>query len=220
MRIGHGYDVHQFADGRKCIIGGVEIPYEKGLLGHSDADVLLHAVSDALLGAAALGDIALREAAPCPGRREPPPPPPPPGGGETRGRAGAVARAQRGPHHAPAGPGSRRRRAAVLSSRPPASGPAGRDGPAAWPPAPGPERGECAGMARVGLGQRLPPGRVDHRPSARPVPHPHFPPPTWKGKCKIQSPTKAWGRGWGGAAGGVERGERPGGRSLSFRGPN
>ncbi|MBQ3327817.1 MAG: 2-C-methyl-D-erythritol 2,4-cyclodiphosphate synthase [Clostridia bacterium] len=57
MRIGHGYDVHQFADGRKCIIGGVEIPYEKGLLGHSDADVLLHAVSDALLGVAALGDI-------------------------------------------------------------------------------------------------------------------------------------------------------------------
>ena len=57
MRIGHGSDVHQFADDRKCIIGGVEIPYEKGLLGHSDADVLLHAVSDALLGAAALGDI-------------------------------------------------------------------------------------------------------------------------------------------------------------------
>ena len=57
MRVGHGYDVHQFADDRKCIIGGVEIPYEKGLLGHSDADVLLHAVSDALLGAAALGDI-------------------------------------------------------------------------------------------------------------------------------------------------------------------
>ncbi|MEE3373961.1 MAG: 2-C-methyl-D-erythritol 2,4-cyclodiphosphate synthase [Acutalibacteraceae bacterium] len=57
MRIGHGYDVHQFADDRKCIIGGVEIPYEKGMLGHSDADVLLHAVSDALLGAAALGDI-------------------------------------------------------------------------------------------------------------------------------------------------------------------
>lgn len=57
MRIGHGYDVHQFAEDRKCIIGGVEIPYEKGLLGHSDADVLLHAVSDALLGAAALGDI-------------------------------------------------------------------------------------------------------------------------------------------------------------------
>ena len=57
MRIGHGYDVHQFADDRKCIIGGVEIPYEKGLLGPSDADVLLHAVSDALLGAAALGDI-------------------------------------------------------------------------------------------------------------------------------------------------------------------
>ncbi len=57
IRIGHGYDVHAFADNRKCIIGGVEIPYEKGLLGHSDADVLLHAVSDSLLGAAALGDI-------------------------------------------------------------------------------------------------------------------------------------------------------------------
>lgn len=57
MRIGHGYDVHKFADDRKLIIGGVEIPYEKGLLGHSDADVLLHAISDALLGAAALGDI-------------------------------------------------------------------------------------------------------------------------------------------------------------------
>lgn len=57
MRIGHGYDVHKLAEGRKCIIGGVEIPYEKGLLGHSDADVLLHAVSDALLGAAAMGDI-------------------------------------------------------------------------------------------------------------------------------------------------------------------
>lgn len=57
MRIGHGYDVHKFADNRKCIIGGVEIPYDKGLLGHSDADVLLHAVCDALLGAAALGDI-------------------------------------------------------------------------------------------------------------------------------------------------------------------
>ena len=57
MRIGHGYDVHKFADNRKLIIGGVDIPYEKGLLGHSDADVLLHAVSDALLGAAALGDI-------------------------------------------------------------------------------------------------------------------------------------------------------------------
>lgn len=57
MRVGHGYDVHQFAEDRKCIIGGVDIPYEKGLLGHSDADVLLHAVSDALLGAAALGDI-------------------------------------------------------------------------------------------------------------------------------------------------------------------
>ena len=57
MRIGHGYDVHQFAEDRKLILGGVEIPFEKGLLGHSDADVLLHAVCDALLGAAALGDI-------------------------------------------------------------------------------------------------------------------------------------------------------------------
>ena len=57
MRIGMGYDVHRLAENRKMIIGGVEIPYEKGLLGHSDADVLLHAVMDALLGAAALGDI-------------------------------------------------------------------------------------------------------------------------------------------------------------------
>ncbi len=57
MRIGMGYDVHKLAENRKMIIGGVEIPYEKGLLGHSDADVLLHAVMDALLGAAALGDI-------------------------------------------------------------------------------------------------------------------------------------------------------------------
>lgn len=57
MRIGHGYDVHRLVEGRRCIIGGVDIPYEKGLLGHSDADVLLHAVADALLGAAALGDI-------------------------------------------------------------------------------------------------------------------------------------------------------------------
>lgn len=57
MRIGHGYDVHKLVEGRKCIIGGVEIPSEVGLLGHSDADVLLHAISDALLGAAALGDI-------------------------------------------------------------------------------------------------------------------------------------------------------------------
>ncbi|MGA9665444.1 MAG: 2-C-methyl-D-erythritol 2,4-cyclodiphosphate synthase [Gallionella sp.] len=57
MRIGQGYDVHQLVDGRKLIIGGVEIPSEKGLLGHSDADVLLHAICDALLGAAALGDI-------------------------------------------------------------------------------------------------------------------------------------------------------------------
>ena len=57
MRIGQGYDVHRLAEGRKLILGGVEIPYEKGLLGHSDADVLVHAVMDALLGAAALGDI-------------------------------------------------------------------------------------------------------------------------------------------------------------------
>lgn len=57
MRIGHGYDVHKLVEDRPLIIGGVEIPYEKGLLGHSDADVLLHAISDALLGAAALGDI-------------------------------------------------------------------------------------------------------------------------------------------------------------------
>ena len=57
MRIGQGFDVHQLVVGRKCIIGGVEIPYERGLLGHSDADVLLHAICDALLGAAALGDI-------------------------------------------------------------------------------------------------------------------------------------------------------------------
>lgn len=57
MRIGHGYDVHRLVEGRELIVGGVHIPYEKGLLGHSDADVLLHAVSDALLGAAAMGDI-------------------------------------------------------------------------------------------------------------------------------------------------------------------
>ena len=57
MRIGMGYDVHRLTEGRKLIIGGVDIPYEKGLLGHSDADVLLHAIMDALLGAAALGDI-------------------------------------------------------------------------------------------------------------------------------------------------------------------
>ena len=57
MRIGHGYDVHRLVDGRKLILGGVEIPFEKGLDGHSDADVLVHAVMDALLGAAALGDI-------------------------------------------------------------------------------------------------------------------------------------------------------------------
>ena len=57
FRVGHGYDVHRFSENRKLILGGVEIEYEKGLLGHSDADVLLHAVSDALLGAAGLGDI-------------------------------------------------------------------------------------------------------------------------------------------------------------------
>ena len=57
MRVGMGYDVHRLVEDRKLIIGGVEIPYEKGLLGHSDADVLLHAIMDALLGAAALGDI-------------------------------------------------------------------------------------------------------------------------------------------------------------------
>ena len=57
MRIGHGYDVHRLVEGRRLILGGVEIPFELGLLGHSDADVLLYAVSDALLGAAALGDI-------------------------------------------------------------------------------------------------------------------------------------------------------------------
>ncbi len=59
MRIGHGYDVHRLVEGRKLIMGGVNIPYEKGLLGHSDADVLVHAIMDALLGAAALGDIGL-----------------------------------------------------------------------------------------------------------------------------------------------------------------
>ena len=57
MRIGHGYDVHKLIEGRKLILGGIEIPFEKGLLGHSDADVLTHALMDALLGAAALGDI-------------------------------------------------------------------------------------------------------------------------------------------------------------------
>lgn len=57
LRIGHGYDVHRLVEGRRLILGGVQIAYEKGLLGHSDADVLLHAISDALLGAAAMGDI-------------------------------------------------------------------------------------------------------------------------------------------------------------------
>ncbi len=60
LRIGEGYDVHRLTEGRKCIIGGVEIPFEKGLLGHSDADVLLHAVTDALLGACGQGDIGRR----------------------------------------------------------------------------------------------------------------------------------------------------------------
>ena len=59
MRIGHGYDVHTLVEGRDLILGGVKIPYERGLLGHSDADVLAHAVADALLGAAALGDIGV-----------------------------------------------------------------------------------------------------------------------------------------------------------------
>ena len=59
LRIGHGYDVHRLVDGRPLILGGVQIPYHKGLLGHSDADVLLHAIMDALLGAAALGDIGV-----------------------------------------------------------------------------------------------------------------------------------------------------------------
>jgi 2-C-methyl-D-erythritol 2,4-cyclodiphosphate synthase len=57
IRIGHGFDVHAFADGRRLVLGGVEIPHERGLLGHSDADVLLHAICDALLGAAGMGDI-------------------------------------------------------------------------------------------------------------------------------------------------------------------
>jgi 2-C-methyl-D-erythritol 2,4-cyclodiphosphate synthase len=57
IRIGHGFDVHAFAEGRRLIIGGVDIPHDRGLLGHSDADVLLHAICDAMLGAAALGDI-------------------------------------------------------------------------------------------------------------------------------------------------------------------
>ena len=57
MRIGHGYDVHAFAEGRRLVLGGVDVPHSKGLMGHSDADVLTHAICDALLGAAALGDI-------------------------------------------------------------------------------------------------------------------------------------------------------------------
>jgi len=57
MRIGHGYDIHRLVEGRKLILGGVDVPYEKGLLGHSDADVLLHAISDAILGAIGEGDI-------------------------------------------------------------------------------------------------------------------------------------------------------------------
>lgn len=57
IRVGQGFDVHQLVEGRKCIVGGIELPYEKGLLGHSDADVLLHAITDAILGALGLGDI-------------------------------------------------------------------------------------------------------------------------------------------------------------------
>ena len=57
IRVGHGYDVHRFAENRRLILGGVEIPYERGLLGHSDADVLVHAIMDSILGAAGLGDI-------------------------------------------------------------------------------------------------------------------------------------------------------------------
>ena len=57
MRIGHGYDVHKLVEGRKCVIGGVDIPHDRGLLGHSDADVLVHAIMDAVIGAMALGDI-------------------------------------------------------------------------------------------------------------------------------------------------------------------
>ena len=57
IRVGQGFDVHQLVEGRRCIVGGVDIPFERGLLGHSDADVLLHAVADAILGAAGLGDI-------------------------------------------------------------------------------------------------------------------------------------------------------------------
>lgn len=57
IRVGHGYDVHKLCEGRRLVIGGIEIPYDKGLLGHSDADVLVHAIMDSLLGAAALGDI-------------------------------------------------------------------------------------------------------------------------------------------------------------------
>ena len=60
MRVGMGYDVHKLTEGRKLILGGVDIPWEKGLLGHSDADVLIHAIMDALLGAAALGDMKKR----------------------------------------------------------------------------------------------------------------------------------------------------------------
>ncbi len=59
IRVGHGYDVHRFAENRRLILGGVEIPYERGLLGHSDADVLVHAIMDSILGAAGLGDIGL-----------------------------------------------------------------------------------------------------------------------------------------------------------------
>ena len=69
MRVGLGYDVHKLTEGRDLILGGVKIPYEKGLLGHSDADVLLHAIMDALLGAAALGDIGKHFRTLCNNRR-------------------------------------------------------------------------------------------------------------------------------------------------------
>ena len=71
IRVGYGYDVHRLVEGRKLILGGVDIPYEKGLLGHSDADVLLHAVTDALFGAAALGTLAAISPTPIPAGKGP-----------------------------------------------------------------------------------------------------------------------------------------------------
>ena len=81
MRVGYGYDVHRLVEGRKLILAGVEIPFEKGLLGHSDADVVAHAVADALLGAVALGDI---------GHLFPDTDPPVPGGGQPGAPGGGV----------------------------------------------------------------------------------------------------------------------------------